>query len=282
MEIEPINVDETPNQLDSCLSRIRWRLRSTSKRRLQTDILALCTKLRPVVMIDYGGKMPELQANLCALLSLMKKESTNFLPLRVMVIEDMIYIVHMIELSEYTLATLSLQIQIQFIDLERDPPRMVLQSDENPVVSELLAIQKIFSDEFPTDINQGQIPEIIDLSEAVKESQITLPTINGWLLGYPVVYLFSKDNAADATCNLSTKSLHIYQIIISRNLKSGIKTSEELTSFTVPCDLSLGEDKEPWAEVFFARLMEKFEACRHVWTDMKMEVNQCYPQSIVL
>lgn len=32
------------------------------------DVLALCTGMRPVVMIDYGGKMPELQERLCALL----------------------------------------------------------------------------------------------------------------------------------------------------------------------------------------------------------------------
>lgn len=37
------------------------------------DILALCTELRPVVMVDYGGKMPELQENLCALLHLCHK-----------------------------------------------------------------------------------------------------------------------------------------------------------------------------------------------------------------
>lgn len=36
------------------------------------DVLALCTGMRPVVMIDYGGKMPELQQRLCALLKLIQ------------------------------------------------------------------------------------------------------------------------------------------------------------------------------------------------------------------
>lgn len=35
-----------------------------------TDILALCTGMRPVIMIDYGGKMPELRERLCAFLKL--------------------------------------------------------------------------------------------------------------------------------------------------------------------------------------------------------------------
>ena len=37
------------------------------------DILALCTGMRPVVMIDYGGKMPELQDHLCALLKFIQQ-----------------------------------------------------------------------------------------------------------------------------------------------------------------------------------------------------------------
>lgn len=37
------------------------------------DILALCTGMRPVVMVDYGGKMPELQERLCAVLKLSQK-----------------------------------------------------------------------------------------------------------------------------------------------------------------------------------------------------------------
>jgi hypothetical protein len=32
------------------------------------DILFLCTGLRPVVLVDYGGTMPQLQENLCGLL----------------------------------------------------------------------------------------------------------------------------------------------------------------------------------------------------------------------
>lgn len=32
------------------------------------DILALCTGMRPVVMVDYGGKLPELKDRLCMLL----------------------------------------------------------------------------------------------------------------------------------------------------------------------------------------------------------------------
>lgn len=35
--------------------------------------MALCTKMRPVVMVDYGGKMPELKQHLCAFLKYCQK-----------------------------------------------------------------------------------------------------------------------------------------------------------------------------------------------------------------
>lgn len=39
------------------------------------DIVALCTGMRAVIMVDYGGKMPELQDRLCTLLKLCRKVS---------------------------------------------------------------------------------------------------------------------------------------------------------------------------------------------------------------
>lgn len=42
-----------------------------------TDVLALCTGMRPVVMIDYGGKLPELQTRLLSLLELLQEVSLS-------------------------------------------------------------------------------------------------------------------------------------------------------------------------------------------------------------
>ncbi|KAJ8445272.1 hypothetical protein Cgig2_024478 [Carnegiea gigantea] len=67
--------EEALKVLDSSLSQIKWRLKPSSKRRLQIDVLALCSAMRPVIMVDYGGKMPELQDQLCALLELIQKIS---------------------------------------------------------------------------------------------------------------------------------------------------------------------------------------------------------------
>ncbi|PKA55790.1 hypothetical protein AXF42_Ash012082 [Apostasia shenzhenica] len=245
MELQ--DVEEIFDLLDSCILRIKWRLRPSSKRRLGTDFLALCTGLRAVVMVDYGGKMPELQDRLCDLLSLMCKECAILLSLRILVIDDMIYIIHSEGHTE--LSNLSLEQRLLFVDLEVDPPQLLLPTNQTMAVSEFLSVQKLFlslfpDDAFPNPLHRASSPamvpeaelsvckatnvariadpaahhscEIIDLTSCLRDAQITIPALNGWLLGYPVVYLFRKEHATDAVYNLSTKNLHIYRIIICR------------------------------------------------------------------
>ncbi|XP_010526097.1 PREDICTED: uncharacterized protein LOC104803749 [Tarenaya hassleriana] len=301
--MEVPNYEETLQSLNSCLSQIKWRFKSTSKRRLEIDVLALCTGMRPVVMIDYGGKMPELQDRLLALLGLMHKESPMFKELRVMVIEDMIYLINVRSFSEYITSSFSLDAKLFFVDLEHDPPKMIEQSKESKLGMQLISIQKLFSSAFPleggnsntlacestnhmaildsstSEASSSQSSLFHDLSRCLQDTQITIPTLNGWLLGYPVVYLFGKDHIEDAIYNLSTKSLRIFRILVSRNMDSHF---EELTSFSVPYDLSMGGRDEPWAEAFLGRMRLKWEECKHVWTSLELEVSECYPQAIVL
>lgn len=314
--MEKVEMDEVLTVLDSCISRIKWRLRPSAKRRLQTDILALCTGLRPVVMVDYGGKLPELQDQLCSLIHLCHKDTSILQPLRVMIIEEMIYLIHVKGLADYALSSLSFQPQLLFVDLEQDPPKMLLQTEESSVASQLTSIQKFFSSVFSAYDTEGdhlldmpclkkaeeaessdfagglshvdelitsQSSEFIDLSTCMQNTQITLPTLNGWLLGYPVVYLFSKDRIADAVYNLSTKPLNLFMIFVGRNTTPGKGLpQEELMSFSVPYDLSMSGANEPWAKTFLTQMQAKFELCKQSWRYLRMEVSECYPQSIAL
>jgi len=47
------------------------------------------------------------------------------MPLRVMVIEDMIYIVHAKGLAEHALSSLNSQQNLLFVDLQHDPPKVL-------------------------------------------------------------------------------------------------------------------------------------------------------------
>ncbi|KAK8960890.1 hypothetical protein KSP40_PGU014750 [Platanthera guangdongensis] len=306
------HAEEIRGLLDSCISLVKWRLRTPAKRRLP-DVLALCARLRAVVMVDYGGKMPELQVHLCDLMASMRKECALVLPLRIMVIEDMIYMIHAEGLTE--LCNLSLQQQLHFVNLEVDPPQLLLQANQTLTMSGFVSVQKLFSSLFQCDRTMdtihGTTPpsmnprvdlseynsngasiaysgasqpcEIVELTNFLKDTEITIPILNGWLLGYPVVYMFSKEHAADAVYNLSTQYLHIYKILICRRRTPSRKScEEELLSFTVPYELSLGREKELWAEAFFSQLLAKLETCKQVWSSIRMEVTQCYPQAIIL
>ncbi|XP_058181493.1 uncharacterized protein LOC131299930 isoform X5 [Rhododendron vialii] len=204
--MEVAEIEEALKVLQTSLLRTKWRLRPASKRRLETDMLALCTGMRPVIMVDYGGKMPELQEHLCGVLKLSQKESSMFENLRVMVIEDMIYLIHIKWLAEFVRSSLNSETELLFADLEQDPPKMIMHAKESSVAMELVSVQKWFSLIFPVDrMNSDPLPshridsmssgksrieelvmsqssELIDLSRCMQETEITIPTLNGILL----------------------------------------------------------------------------------------------------
>ncbi|XP_062199243.1 uncharacterized protein LOC133901774 isoform X1 [Phragmites australis] len=336
--------EEMLRVVEACAARIRWRLRPGSKRRLLNDILFLCTGLRSVVLMDYGGTMPQLQENLCSLLFHARQESSILKPLKVMVIKDMLYLIHVKGLAEHVSPNARSQHQLAFVDLEKscckvftfsDPPfyisvccmvnvfcfillkvvlvQLLSNMEENENVLELVSIQDLFSTKFPVDAavnlpvvqpvitNQksdfpGRTTDVecidihvadrtllVDLSAYLETTQIALPTLNGWLLGYPVTYLFSNGSAEAATQNLSKHSLHIYRVFVCRSCQSGAKQSEEeLMSFSVPCEMSMKCGEEPWARLFIARMNEKLKQCNQVWASMRLEIEIFQSQSQVI
>ncbi|CAN1335226.1 hypothetical protein LINPERPRIM_LOCUS36673 [Linum perenne] len=293
--------EEALQVLNSSVSQLKWRLRSPAKRRLEIDVLALLTEMRPVIMVDYGGKMPELQDHLCALIKLCQQESDVFQCLRVMVVDDMIYLIHIKGLAEYAMTSLNSKVELLFVNLERDPPEVDSVSRECPLGNEFLRVQKMFSLLSPRDelednaynVTNGKpatssnpstsiSDELVDLSSCMQETQITVPTLNGWLLGYPVVYLFGKDFIADAICNLSTKYLRLFRILVRWLVFLHLCAVVYWCSFSVPYELSMRGRKEEWAEAFLERLQMKWKKCRETWVSLEMEVEECHPQAIVL
>ncbi|XP_010238368.1 uncharacterized protein LOC100824223 isoform X3 [Brachypodium distachyon] len=332
---EPGAYEEMLRVVEACAARIRWRLRPQSKRRLLNDILFLCAGLRSVILMDYGGTMPLLQENLCSLLHHAQQEASILNPLRVMVIKDMLYLIHVKGLAEHVSPNARSRHQPAFVDLEKSCcevftfsdhtslflsipcftlltdvlAQLLVNTEENGTVLELLSIQDGFSGKFPleaafepgttkqesklaekataveyTDIHvANRTSLVLDLSAILENTQIALPSLNGWLLGYPVTYLFRNESAEAATQNLSKHSLHIYRIYVVRSPHSDAKPSEEeLLSFSVPCEMSVRRDEEPWAKSFLACMNEKLERCNHVWASMRLEIDVFRSQSGVI
>uniref|UniRef100_A0A453LBL7 Uncharacterized protein n=6 Tax=Aegilops tauschii subsp. strangulata TaxID=200361 RepID=A0A453LBL7_AEGTS len=324
--------------VEACAARIRWRLRPQSKRRLLNDITFLCTGLRPVILMDYGGTMPQLQENLCSLLHHARQEASILNPLRVMVMKDMLYLIHAEGLAEHVSPNARSQHQLAFVDLEKSCCELLANTEKNETMVELLSIQDRFAATFPLEADvepettqqKSRLPEratdvertgisipdttslVVDLSAFLEGTQMALPSLNGWLLGYPVTYLFRNESGETATQNLSKHSLHIYRIYVvrfglfheyascrysrknfllalilvisyCRNRHSDSKQSEEeLLSFSVPCDISMKREEEPWAKSFLARVNGKLERCSQVWASVRLEIEVFQSQSGVI
>ncbi|CAL5087361.1 unnamed protein product [Urochloa decumbens] len=256
--------EEMLRVVEACAVRIRWRLRPGSKRRLLNDILFLCTGLRPVVLVDYGGTMPQLQENLCSLLHHAQQLLTD------------------IEANDTVLELVSIQERFSAkypVDTAVD--MHVIQAG---ISKQMQGLPERTIDVECTDNHvDNRTLLVVDLSAFLETAQIALPSLNGWLLGYPVTYLFRNESAEAAIQNLSKHSLHIYRVYVCGSCQSGAKQSEEeLMSFSVPCCVSMKRDEEPWAKSFIARMSEKLRRCNQVWASIRLEVEVFQSQSQVI
>ncbi|GJM99241.1 hypothetical protein PR202_ga16326 [Eleusine coracana subsp. coracana] len=136
--------------------------------------------------MDYGGTMRQLQENLCSLLHHARQESSILKPLKVMVIKDMIYLIHVNGLAEHASPNAGSQSQRQlaFVDLAKSCCKVLTSSnhpfsmfclmyggcilftllkvvlvqllsntEENDNVMDLVSVQDLFSSKFPVDIS---------------------------------------------------------------------------------------------------------------------------------
>lgn len=53
------------------------------------------------------------------------QENSTFEHLRVMVIDDMVYLIHVIELATFVNISLNLETEMLYADLETDPPKVL-------------------------------------------------------------------------------------------------------------------------------------------------------------
>ncbi|XP_038970425.1 uncharacterized protein LOC103706023 isoform X2 [Phoenix dactylifera] len=249
---------------------------------------------------------PLLTTSPCSGAWLFSQKSAILQPLRVMVLEDMAYIVHVKEFEEHISSSLTLQQQLVLLDLEQCPPEILPHTVENENASELRRAQKSFSSVFPVEVGASVLPVVpcpmvkpvigsskceavdvscsskhtafqtssaLDLSYITEDAKIALSSVNGWLLGYPITYLFSKEHGEKAMRNLSFKSIYHYKLFARRKGTLTSKLQEdEVLSFTAPCDVAKRREEEPWIEAFLARMEGKLKRCSQVWVSMRLEV----------
>lgn len=131
---------------------------------------------------------------------------------------------------------------------------------------------------------------LIELGSFLNVCEVALPTLNGWLLGYPAIYLVQKESICRAVRVLSFSSLHLYQLMIQSEVltfsatQAGSKVKpamHELTSFTVPNELSLQGTREEWVEIFMTMMRSKMKDSK-LWKHLELQLTLQICQSVAL
>ncbi|KAG2288003.1 hypothetical protein Bca52824_047607 [Brassica carinata] len=200
--------------MSSCLSQI------TSRHRLEIDVLALCTGMRPVVMmIDYGGKMHDLQDRFSKGLGPLVSTSFFF--------KQHYYL---------SMSNTAQVVGVQNLNFSSSTSNKILHRTEQGKQSRDAAY--VDSEAILFHISFYMEAIMIPLQHLMKPILLSLlySLILIWLLEYPVVYLFGTDHIEDAIYNLPTKSLRIFKVLVQRGEYFHL---EELTSSSVPYELSM-------------------------------------------
>lgn len=122
-----------------------------------------------------------------------------------------------------------------------------------------------------------------------------MPTLNGWLLGYPFIYWVTSREAADKACrHLSTTTLRLHQVKLPLSkdfedrLKSGSITEEfwsmfeaqQLCAFSIPDYLS-SEHTEAAVAAMLHATNQQVEACG-LWKPATASSKVVGPQPVAL
>ncbi|KAG0560163.1 hypothetical protein KC19_10G158600 [Ceratodon purpureus] len=221
------------NKLQQLLPQLKMRLRASVRRRLALDIMALSTGVRAAVMLDYMPSTPAMLQQLCQLLFHISQEVHEIAALRVLHMEGCGYLIQPSYLLEYMNRSLRLPSPLLFIVLDDDIPRKASQTEQEAIVKNLSEIQRQISSllsvqsmkscsgsqasngESLSEVTEGAVPNVLAAGDPTNGSGILLPTLNGWLLGYPVVYFFLEENASRAGRCVASGAVQLYQVLIS-------------------------------------------------------------------
>jgi len=297
--------------LQQLLQRLKLRLRLSVRRRLALDVMALTTGLRPVVMLDYITYSTSTMQQLCQLLLHLSQEVENVRALRVLDMEGCGYLVHPAYLVGFMERSLISSSEPVFVVLDDSSPRKASAAEQGTIMKNLSGVRQRLSSllvaqetepcfnpntKDSSGANHQRVvsedavgPGLLVAGNITCDSGILLPTLNGWLLGYPVVYVFTESRASWAGQCVGSDTLHLYRILVNSPLLPTLTSQgsggpmhdeDDLLSFTVPCSLSLLGSAEVWVKVFFELIARCTEQSPEVWMSARLEVTERRMESI--
>jgi Domain of unknown function (DUF4504) len=234
------------------------RLASASGNLLQ-DISAVVSGLRPSFLLDYLVIEPiYLTSVVRTVLALFPRELAKQQGLCILTLDDCCLITNLKPFQEGHTPQHPL-----FIEFDTNAQgagmtaRWASEEEQTAMQSKLVAVTRAVLAQLPSASSRTHVP-IINLDLILQNVGLTMPTLNGWFLGYPVTYaVHDMSNAESASRCLSTTTLKLYSVFtrlhktthLEKSLK---KQNAPLFAFSLPVNLvesdKWRERKQEWEE----------------------------------
>lgn len=132
----------------------------------------------------------------------------------------------------------------------------------------------------------GSIP-VVDAAELPGCQSLVPPTISGWLLGYPALYLAGSLEEAQATSRrLSCSSLCLHTVPCGLPAVPGVPAPEgqPLLAFSVPAELAAAAEWEACCAAWWACLRRRHQAAARLvgWGEPQLHVAAQAPRPVAL
>jgi hypothetical protein len=160
--------------------------------------------------------------------------------------------------------------------------RWANDSEQAAIQNKLVALRAVVLAQLPASL-ATRVPTL-DLDTISCKIGVTMPTLNGWLLGYPVCYaVHDTANAESASRCLSTTTLKFYSVFTELQKNKLLRKSEgaedsPLFAFSMPRNLiesdQWREQKQKWDKT----LQKRHEAALStgtVWGNIIIEETTC-------
>ncbi|KAL0023044.1 hypothetical protein WJX79_004025 [Trebouxia sp. C0005] len=196
---------------EACIKQPRLRKNAAV---LARDIAAVCTGLRAAIMVDY---MPLSSSTMLAILADVQAQCVDpkqWDSLGLLHLDGCLYLLRHDAFCSQAANLSSVEAKTVFVTVQTDPcslPYLGVASDEalKAVSAELETVCNLITAARPS--NKG-VCTFVDLDTAVGIP--IMPTLSGWLLQYPVVYLAHRATAEILAQLLSETVLDFYEVQI--------------------------------------------------------------------
>lgn len=260
----------------------KLRVSQTKRERLSLDLLAVASSLRPCVMLDYVRIQAQALQQLVDQLILSTVDWAGC----VLCFEDCLYVCDLRRMA-HIWSTISADPKCtSFVRFCSGSALMLTDWSGSNHEEVLLRQVRFGSDLFSAALKRHQARgdsltpcTVVDLAEH-SQSLPLLPTLNGILLWYPIVYWVHNTPQAEAACRtLSSTNLVLVSVTCSSRFHSSVSALADtrLLAFSVPSHL--------WTAVMHSQVNKWFKDltsdCIGLW-DCRLHVDTVGPRAIVL